>query len=120
MLLCPKCQGQHLSVVDSRNRKDNEYVYRRRKCKDCGYRFPTVEIVDEQYADFQKLQQTQNQVFQWEKDQEGNEICGRCKKPHLRTINGAHLLSPFCPECGADLRESKKLGSFSPLEYRLR
>lgn len=120
MLVCPKCQSPRLLVCDSRSWKNNDYFSRRRKCKECGHRFSTVEIDKDEYEELNLARQKLNMTFRWETNQEGNVVCGRCKKPHLRTINGAHLLSPFCPECGADLRASKKLGSFSPLEYRLR
>ena len=42
-MTCPKC-GSKTAVIDNvNNRSDNEY-YRRRKCKDCGYRFYTLEF----------------------------------------------------------------------------
>ena len=40
-MTCPVCGGA-TKVVDSRPEVDN--VHRRRKCKECGYRFSTVEI----------------------------------------------------------------------------
>lgn len=42
-MTCPKC-GSKTAVTDCvDNHSDNEY-YRRRKCKDCGYRFYTLEF----------------------------------------------------------------------------
>ena len=40
-MTCPVCGGA-TKVVDSRPEVDT--VHRRRKCKECGYRFSTVEI----------------------------------------------------------------------------
>lgn len=120
MLLCPKCQSRHLSVIDSRKQEDTEYLFRRRQCEDCGHRFSTAEIPKEQYDAYREMEQEQNKVYRWEKTITGDIVCGRCKKSHLQTLGGSHLLSPFCPFCGADLRATKDLGSFSPLEFRLR
>lgn len=39
---CPACD-QHSDVIDSRAAAD--YVYRRRRCPACGYRFTTHEYV---------------------------------------------------------------------------
>lgn len=55
---------------------------------------------------------------QWTENEDGIVICGRCKVPHTVTESGAHLLSPYCPHCGADMRTSKLTGCFSPLEFR--
>lgn len=38
---CPKCKSTSTRTVDSR--KHNGIVQRRRECKDCKYRFNTVE-----------------------------------------------------------------------------
>ena len=40
---CPKCNSVRLSVIDSRSAPDNE-IRRRRKCRNCGYRFSTYEM----------------------------------------------------------------------------
>lgn len=43
---CPRCGQQKLKTVDSRpQRKRANYVYRRRKCDVCWYRFATREYV---------------------------------------------------------------------------
>ena len=39
---CPKCGGD-VYVVDSRPR--DEFIYRRRQCVQCEYRFSTIEKV---------------------------------------------------------------------------
>ena len=41
---CPKCNSQQMSVVDSRPYLGGQYIKRRRKCKDCGRWWYTVEI----------------------------------------------------------------------------
>lgn len=55
---------------------------------------------------------------QWMENEDGIVICGRCKSPHTVTESGAHQLSPYCPHCGADLRTSKLIGSFTPLNFQ--
>ena len=40
-MTCPVC-GEETRVVDSR-KPDCETVWRRRECKECGYRFETEE-----------------------------------------------------------------------------
>ena len=39
---CPKCKGD-TAVTNTLHNDDLNEVYRRRKCKDCGYSFYTVE-----------------------------------------------------------------------------
>lgn len=56
MLLCPKCKSEDLYVVDSRNQKGCDYLYRRRECAICGHRFTTVEIDNDTYKDLLKKQ----------------------------------------------------------------
>ena len=46
-MICPKCKKDHPSVVDSRKHED--CVQRRRRCPECGFRFNTVEITQDQY-----------------------------------------------------------------------
>ena len=45
-MICPKCKSQNIRVYDSFPSED-DYVFRRRKCKDCGEKFRTVELVME-------------------------------------------------------------------------
>lgn len=40
-MTCPVCGGD-TKIVDSR--KKDDHVMRFRKCKDCGHKFPTVEM----------------------------------------------------------------------------
>lgn len=42
---CPKCQSDQLIVIDSR--PDPKSVKRRRECLACGFRFNTIETIDE-------------------------------------------------------------------------
>ena len=39
---CPKCKTEKTYVKEKRDRQDGT-VYRRRRCKICGYRFSTTE-----------------------------------------------------------------------------
>ena len=43
-MTCPVCGGA-TKVIDSRPEVDN--VHRRRECKECGYKFSTVEIEED-------------------------------------------------------------------------
>lgn len=40
---CPKCQSARMDVIDTR--PGDECTVRRRKCRGCGHRFTTVEII---------------------------------------------------------------------------
>lgn len=42
---CPYCNSNESIVIDKRNRKKTDYIWRRRKCLDCGKRFSTQEKV---------------------------------------------------------------------------
>ena len=41
-MTCPICERKATAVIDSR--ADCESVMRKRECKECGFRFPTIEI----------------------------------------------------------------------------
>lgn len=41
---CPKCGSQNIRVTDSIP-DDDKYVFRRRRCKECGELFRTAEFV---------------------------------------------------------------------------
>lgn len=43
-LICPKCQGP-TQVMNSRGNEGRTSIRRRRKCKKCGHRFSTVELI---------------------------------------------------------------------------
>ena len=45
-MTCPICNGG-TKIIDSR--KDSDSVIRYRKCRDCGYKFPTIEIDEDIY-----------------------------------------------------------------------
>jgi transcriptional regulator NrdR family protein len=40
-LTCPVCNAD-TKIIDSR--KNNDHVIRYRRCKECDYRFPTIEV----------------------------------------------------------------------------
>lgn len=42
---CPYCGSNKSIVIDKRNREKTDYIWRRRKCLDCGKRFSTQEKV---------------------------------------------------------------------------
>lgn len=44
-MYCPNCNSQDTEVNDTRKSTDNKSVKRRRICKECSYRFTTVEKV---------------------------------------------------------------------------
>lgn len=46
-MTCPMCNGD-TKIVDSRKNIDN--VVRYRKCRECSYRFSTVEIDEDFYS----------------------------------------------------------------------
>lgn len=43
---CPKCKSSQIDVIDSREKPDNTR-YRRRACLGCGFRFSTIETINE-------------------------------------------------------------------------
>lgn len=54
MKLCPKCKSES-DVKDTRDR-EHGYIWRRRKCKACGYRWGTIEISNSRYRRVQKTE----------------------------------------------------------------
>ncbi len=42
---CPLCQGK-TRVLETR--KADNFIKRRRECKECGYRFRTIETIKEE------------------------------------------------------------------------
>jgi transcriptional regulator NrdR family protein len=42
---CPKCGGQRISILETRDRKSDNTIYRRRECGDCLFRFSTSEAI---------------------------------------------------------------------------
>jgi transcriptional regulator NrdR family protein len=45
---CPACGHPNAGVINSRKPDGGTRAYRRRKCE-CGHRFTTIEIPEEQY-----------------------------------------------------------------------
>ena len=54
---CPKCNALGLAAADSR--PYNGTIRRRRKCLNCGYRFSTFEIIEE---DYRKMKDTEAEL----------------------------------------------------------
>lgn len=44
-LACPKCQHVRNTVADSRPDRLGRWIWRRRQCDECAYRFTTKEII---------------------------------------------------------------------------
>jgi len=42
---CPNCSHEQSKVRDSRSKEESAAIYRRRECKNCGFRFTTHERV---------------------------------------------------------------------------
>jgi len=59
---CPRCDSEKLSVADSRHREGR--IYRRRECRDCGYRFSTIELP----------------IAEWDRHQREKEAIARLKE----------------------------------------
>lgn len=55
---CPKCGSKNVYVIDSR-KDDQQRVFRRRKCTDCGEQFRTIENV---YVKNGKKQNTETKL----------------------------------------------------------
>ena len=43
-MICPNCGSQNIHVTETYP-ADPEHIFRRRKCKDCGERFKTAELI---------------------------------------------------------------------------
>lgn len=52
-MLCPKCRSPEVSVIDSRSLGFS--TYRRRHCLDCGNRFSTREIPEDEAKAMQSI-----------------------------------------------------------------
>lgn len=65
MLICKKCCSEHLFVINSRRDKETkEYVYRRRECANCGFRFSTIEVDYEAYCKFVEVDKKYNNLVE--------------------------------------------------------
>lgn len=45
-MICPKCNGEEIRVLDSRDTNEKREIRRRRKCEKCNFRFTTFERVE--------------------------------------------------------------------------
>lgn len=59
---CPICESD-TDVIDSRNRTLLQLLYRRRKCRNCNYRFSTFEITEEQYNEYEKIKKSHEVIM---------------------------------------------------------
>ena len=53
---CPDC-GEGTLVYDTRVTEVAPMLWRRRKCKVCGFRFSTIEIFEEDYEDLKQIEE---------------------------------------------------------------
>lgn len=51
-MICPVCKSCNVFVIETRGRKTDNIVYRRRRCRDCEYTFRTYEMT---YPDLKKM-----------------------------------------------------------------
>ena len=51
-MLCPKCEKEKLAVIDTVKNQDDNEIYRRRRCKNCGHEVFTVEKTTTSTFDF--------------------------------------------------------------------
>lgn len=54
-MMCPYCQKEFSSVIDSR--KHEGHTVRRRECMECKNRFSTIEIDLVEWQRFQKVEE---------------------------------------------------------------
>ena len=59
-MTCPKCKCEKIYTYDSRPGLD--LVMRRKKCRDCGYRFKTMEISEERYKEIMEQVDSSNML----------------------------------------------------------
>lgn len=51
-MICPDCGGTNVGVIDNSFNPETNEAYRHRKCKDCLYRFYTIEFEVEATTQF--------------------------------------------------------------------
>lgn len=51
-MICPDCGGTRIGVIDNAFNPETNEAYRLRKCKDCLYRFYTIEFEVEATTQF--------------------------------------------------------------------
>ena len=73
-MTCPMCNGD-THIVDSR--KNSDYVVRHRRCRECGYRFPTIEIDEDIHQRRKKEQPSADAIKLKEFKAALREISGR-------------------------------------------
>ena len=47
---CPHCESDRTDIIDTRT--SGEHERRRRRCKECGFRFTTYELTKTEYERF--------------------------------------------------------------------
>ena len=64
-MICPNCGSGQTAIVDSRESGwGGETVRRRRRCRECGFRYSTFEITEESYNGLLKQQEMLREIVQ--------------------------------------------------------
>ena len=69
MIQCEKCGSDRTEQSDTRQRPNTLYVWRRRTCKSCGYKFTTRE---HRVSDLTKLNMIEEKIKKGEHDSKYN------------------------------------------------
>ena len=99
-MICTKCGGK-IRVVDTYHSNNNE-IYRRRKCDDCGRGFYTVEF---EVDDDERLKQELRSTHRW-KQSHNNAQCSYLRAIHIRKITN-QVRNAVCPTCSDNLCDGK-------------
>jgi transcriptional regulator NrdR family protein len=49
-MICPNCKSNEISVKDSRDHREYNWIKRRRECHKCEFRWNTVELSEAEIA----------------------------------------------------------------------
>lgn len=60
---CPIC-GSKSKVIDSRIRKKENYIFRRRLCSECGNKFSSKEVIFEEDAFLKIKKESKKEAYQ--------------------------------------------------------
>jgi transcriptional regulator NrdR family protein len=74
-MICPKCGSDKAGVTDTVKNPDANEIYRKRKCRDCGKAFHTIEFevdYDDQFVEgWQKYYRGNGRTYQRFKQKKG-------------------------------------------------
>ena len=86
-MICPDCDSKNTSVIDYVFNPETNEHYRLRRCKDCLYRFYSMEFIVEPNAQFMKEWKTHNRYVAYnEKKKEQRRLAkeNKAKKEKKR------------------------------------